>query len=456
MRAWFRIFSAGQVVHNLHDVFHRAGIDLYTPDEPLSGPGLAIVNEFDPRLRNFLQEARQAGVVRIIAINLPADHASGPATWSLLRAGVCDVLNWDRPDQTACAVAARLARWQIVDTLVTSSEVQNTLVGQSPVALSVLRQLVEAAYFTDSTILLMGESGTGKELAARLIHSLDQRANKGDLVVLDCTTVVPELSGSEFFGHERGAFTGAVTARDGAFALANGGTLFLDEVGDLPLGLQGQLLRVIQERCYKRVGGNTWHRTDFRLICATNRDLRQDIGQGRFRSDLYYRIAGDLFTIPPLRRRAEDILPLARHFTRSFSADSEPPEFDEAVRECFMRRDYPGNIRDLKQLVARIMRRYVGSGPITAGCLPEEERPERGEDPLEWCNEDFERCIRCAIARGIGLKDIGRTAENVAVRIAVADEQGNLQRAAARLRVTDRALQLRQAAVRPPDRQTLL
>ncbi|MDH5725914.1 MAG: hypothetical protein OEY60_10630, partial [Nitrospira sp.] len=143
MRAWFRIFSAGQVVHNLHDVFHRAGIDLYTPDEPLSGPGLAIVNEFDPRLRNFLQEARQAGVVRIIAINLPADHASGPATWSLLRAGVCDVLNWDRPDQTACAVAARLARWQIVDTLVTSSEVQNTLVGQSPVALSVLRQLVE-------------------------------------------------------------------------------------------------------------------------------------------------------------------------------------------------------------------------------------------------------------------------------------------------------------------------
>ncbi|MDH4369072.1 MAG: sigma 54-interacting transcriptional regulator [Nitrospira sp.] len=456
MRAWFRIFSAGQVVHNLHDVFHRAGIDLYTPDEPLSGPGLAIVNEFDPRLRNFLQEARQAGVVRIIAINLPADHASGPATWSLLRAGVCDVLNWDRPDQTACAVAARLARWQIVDTLVTSSEVQNTLVGQSPVALSVLRQLVEAAYFTDSTILLMGESGTGKELAARLIHSLDQRANKGDLVVLDCTTVVPELSGSEFFGHERGAFTGAVTARDGAFALANGGTLFLDEVGDLPLGLQGQLLRVIQERCYKRVGGNTWHRTDFRLICATNRDLRQDIGQGRFRSDLYYRIAGDLFTIPPLRRRAEDILPLARHFTRSFSADSEPPEFDEAVRECFMLRDYPGNIRDLKQLVARIMRRYVGSGPITAGCLPEEERPERGEDPLEWCNEDFERCIRCAIARGIGLKDIGRTAENVAVRIAVADEQGNLQRAAARLRVTDRALQLRQAAVRPPDRQTLL
>lgn len=454
MRVWFRIFSGGQVVHNFQDVFHRAGIELYTPDQPSSGPGLAIFQDIDHGLREFLQEARQAGVARIIAISLPARDVFGPAAWKLLQDGVCDVLSWDHPDRTACAVAARLARWQIIDTLVTSPEVQNTLVGQSRAALSVLRQLVEAAYFTDSTILLMGESGTGKELAARLIHSLDQRPNKGDLVVLDCTTVVPELSGSEFFGHERGAFTGAITARDGAFALANGGTLFLDEVGDLPLGLQGQLLRVIQERCYKRVGGNTWHRTGFRLICATNRDLKQDIGQGRFRSDLYYRIAGDLFTIPPLRHRTEDILPLARQFMSACSSGSDPPEFDEAVREYFMLRDYPGNVRDLKQLVAKIMRRYVGSGPITAGCLPEEERPRCGEDPLEWCNEDFERCIRCAIARGIELKDIGRTAENVAVRIAVADEQGNLQRAAARLRVTDRALQLRQAAARPSDGHT--
>jgi transcriptional regulator with GAF, ATPase, and Fis domain len=300
----------------------------------------------------------------------------------------------------------------------------------------------------------MGESGTGKELAARLIHFLDQRPHKGDLITLDCTTVVPELSGSEFFGHERGAFTGATTARDGAFALANGGTLFLDEVGELPLSLQGQLLRAIQEHSYKRVGGNIWHRSEFRLICATNRDLRQDVAQGRFRSDLYYRIAGDVFTIPPLRERADDILPLARHFIRSLMPDRDPPEFDETVKEYLMLREYPGNVRDLKQLVVRMMRHYVGFGPITAGCLPEGERPEVEEDQREWCNQDFERCIRCAIARGVGLKDIGRVAENVAVRIAVGDEQGSPHRAAARLRVTDRALQLRQAAARPPNEQS--
>jgi transcriptional regulator with PAS, ATPase and Fis domain len=140
---------------------------------------------------------------------------------------------------------------------------------------------------------------------------------------------------------------------------------------------------------------------------------------------------------------------------RPFIPDGDPPELDGTVKEYFMLRDYPGNVRDLRQLVARIMRRYVGSGPITAGCLPEEERPEAGEEPREWCNQEFERCIRCAIAQGVGLKDIGRTAENVAVRIAVADEQGSLQRAAARLRVTDRALQLRQAAARPTDGRTL-
>src|SRR5262249_40812748 len=148
---------------------------------------------------------------------------------------------------------------------------------------------------------LLGESGTGKEVVARLIHLLDSRPNKRDLVVLDCASIVPELSGSEFFGHERGAFTGALTERNGAFALANDGTLLLDEIGDLPLPLQVQLLRVIQEHTYKRVGGNKWCKTEFRLICATNRDLFDLIGRGAFRADLYYRIAGYICKLPPLR-----------------------------------------------------------------------------------------------------------------------------------------------------------
>ncbi|MBA5868881.1 MAG: AAA family ATPase [Nitrospira sp. CR2.1] len=455
MRGWHRFFGGGtsKVAHNFLDAFQRAGVELCHPQHPPSGPGLVIFQDCDPDLQNFLQDARQAGLHRIIAISLLPGGLSQSIVWKLLRAGACDVLGWEDPDRTAHAVAARLARWKTIDQLVTSSEVRDTLVCRSPAALNVLRQLVEAAYFTDSTILLTGESGTGKELAARLIHSLDQRANKGDLIVLDCTTIVPELSGSEFFGHERGAFTGAITARDGAFSRANGGTLFLDEVGELPLALQGQLLRAIQEHSYKRVGGNTWHRSEFRLICATNRNLKQDIGKGRFRSDLYYRLAGDLFTIPPLRERDDDILPLARHFIRSLVPDRDPPEFDETMKEYLTLRAYPGNIRELKQLTMRIMSHYAGVGPISAGCLPEGERPEAVEGQREWSNQEFERCIRNAIARGFGLKDIGRMAENVAVRIAIGDEQGSLQRAAARLRVTDRALQLRQAAGRFPNGQ---
>src|SRR5262249_5035658 len=140
------------------------------------------------------------------------------------------------------------------------------------------------------------------------------------------------LSGSEFFGHERGAFTGAVSQRDGAFALADGGTLFLDEVGELPLPLQAQLLRVVQERTYKRVGGNTWHRTNFRLVCATNRDLLAQVGRGEFRADLYYRIASFVCKLPPLRQRLDDVIPLAEYFLRQMYPNGEPPQLDDAVR----------------------------------------------------------------------------------------------------------------------------
>ncbi len=133
--------------------------------------------------------------------------------------------------------------------------------------------MVEIARFTDAAVLITGESGTGKERMAQLIHELDPRPKKGRLVVLDCSTVVPSLSGSEFFGHEKGAFTGASAPRSGAFELADGGTLFLDEVGELAVPLQAELLRVIQEGTFKRVGSNTWRRSAFRLVCATNRDL---------------------------------------------------------------------------------------------------------------------------------------------------------------------------------------
>src|SRR6516162_7426096 len=174
----------------------------------------------------------------------------------------------------------------------------------------------------------MGESGTGKEMLAQLIKELDFTARTANLTVVDCTTIVPELSGSEFFGHERGAFTGAINARDGAFALANGGILFLDEIGELPLPLQAQLLRVIQERSYKRVGGSTWHRTEFRLVCATNRNLLEMVTRGEFRADLFHRIASFICKLPPLRERIEDIIPLAEHFFRQVDPNHKVPHLD--------------------------------------------------------------------------------------------------------------------------------
>ncbi len=381
----------------------------------------------------------------MLAVALCEDALRGCRPWQLLQAGAADVLGGRLEGGFGQSVAERVGRWRAVDELVDSPLVQNNLVGRSPRWMIALRQIVEAAHFTGSSLLITGESGTGKELVARLIHSLDRRENKAKLVVLDCTTVVPDLSGSEFFGHERGAFTNALESRDGAFALANGGTLFLDEVGELPLRLQAELLRVVQERTYKRVGGNQWKQTDFRLVCATNRDLLMDEAQGRFRRDFYYRIAAFPIRLPPLKERPEDVIPLAMHFWRQLRPQEEVPEFEAPVRDYLLTKDYPGNIRDLKQLVTRMSFRHVGNGPVTVGDIPEEDRPPAEAGTSDWRDAALERALRRALARGMSLKEIGRGAEDEAERIALQDEEGNLQRAARKLGVTDRALQMRRA-----------
>ena len=272
-----------------------------------------------------------------------------------------------------------------------------------------LKQIIEVTYFTDSPILILGETGSGKEMIARLIQTIDPRLKTKKLVTLDCTTIVPELSGSEFFGHEKGAFTGSLASREGAFAIANKGTLFLDEVGELPLHMQSQLLRVIQEHQYKRVGGNEWFDTDFRLVSATNKNLDEAVNCGVFRSDLYYRIAGCISKLPPLRERSDDILLLANKFLAELQPDNQCPEIDEFLVQYLVRRKYPGNIRELKQLMNRINARYVGAGPITLGALPENERPENLDENITWGDGQFEQVIRKALTFGAGLKEISQT-----------------------------------------------
>lgn len=391
-----------------------------------------------------------SGQRRLIAVSFGAGALTNALKWELLDAGAGDVLCAAEPT-SAGSSAARFERWHAIDSELRSPEVVRHLVGGSRSWLRSLSGLVEAAKFGEEPVLVTGESGTGKELAARLIHALDPRTDKRQFVVIDCTTIVPALSGSELFGHEKGAYTGAASSRDGAFASADGGTLFLDEIGELPIEIQAALLRVIQEGIYKRVGSDTWRRANFRLVCATHRELTD---ASRFRSDLYHRLACWRLHLPPLRERPDDILPLFEHFARLYGVVE--PRLDATVVQFLKARNYPGNVRELKQLAARICRRHVG-GAIGAADIPEDERPrlesrERAGS-VEAQLGDF---VEAAIARGWGLKGIRRTVEDAAVSRAIERCSGSLARAAEILEVTPRALQLRLASRREEEEATEL
>jgi len=400
-------------------------------------PGIVLFCEPDAALLQALAAlCRQAQVLVIATSSPPLDCLRQRA---VMAAGARDVLAWPPHFIDAGQVLARLQRWQAVAQLLASDAVRGTLVGDSQAWSTLLHEVVDMAAFSQASVLITGETGTGKDLLAQLIHRLS--ACRGELTVLDCTTLSPELAGSELFGHERGAYTGAASARDGAFALADGGVLFLDEIGELPLAMQAQLLRAIQERKYKRIGGNSWQPTQFRLVCATNRALEEEVARGTFRADLYYRIAGWHCRTPPLRERRDDILPLAMHFLQQL-AHAAPPALDTAVRDYLLLRDYPGNVRELRQTVTRIWQRHCGPGPITIGALP----PEACLETPHWPDRQFEAAISQALRLGVELPCITRCAAEVAIRQVLADEGGNNQRAAARLGVTDRALQLRRKA----------
>jgi transcriptional regulator with GAF, ATPase, and Fis domain len=428
----------------------RAGLTTHeTSLDEVNGPGIVLFDRFTPRLFDVLQVTNRAGLPRVLAIGLDPERVPAAGAWHLLSSGAADLVSWPHHPNAANDVAARFERWMAVDAIVDSPLVADNLVGRSSAWLAALRRVVEVARFSDAPVLVLGETGTGKELVARLIHTLDARPHRRDLVVQDCAAIVPQLAGSEFFGHERGAFTDAVAARDGCFALANGGTLFLDEISELPLSLQAELLRAVQERTYKRVGGNAWQTSQFRLVCASNRDLLDDVDRHAFRRDLYYRIAAVVVRLPPLRDRPADILPLARTFLAHLHPERAATEIelDEPVREHLLTRPYTGNVRDLRQLMHRIHARHVGSGPITAGDIPPEDRPDAGAEPPDWRDGAFEAAIHRAVSRGIPLRDIGHAATEVAIDVALGLE-GSVQRAARQLKVTDRALQLRRAARR--------
>ena len=227
------------------------------------------------------------------------------------------------------------------------------IIGNSAALESVLEQVEQVAP-TDSTVLIEGETGTGKELIAHAIHNASQRYGRA-FIKLNCAAIPLDLLESELFGHEKGAFTGAIAQRIGRFEMADKGTLFLDEVGDIPPALQPKLLRVLQEQEFERLGNGRTHKVDVRLVAATNRDLQKMVARGQFRGDLYYRLNVFPILLPALRERREDIPALVTHFVKLFSrrmgkqVHSIPPE----TMSAFQSYSWPGNIRELQNLVER-------------------------------------------------------------------------------------------------------
>jgi PAS domain S-box-containing protein len=227
------------------------------------------------------------------------------------------------------------------------------IVGESPVLAAMLAR-IEAVAETPANVMIVGETGTGKELVAHAIHSRSRRAD-APLVKVNCASIPHELFESEFFGHAKGAFTGAYRDRVGRFQLADGGTIFLDEVGEIPLALQSKLLRVLQEKEFERVGEDTTRQVDVRVIAATNKDLEKEVEAGNFREDLYYRLSVFPVQVPPLRKRGDDVIQLAVHFLEQVCRDfgRSNPGLTQSQVEAMRRYDWPGNIRELKNVIER-------------------------------------------------------------------------------------------------------
>ena len=354
----------------------KAGVNVAERTGERRCPGIIFFDSPGAEVVTSVRELSHGGVDRVLALATTGAALATGFAWHLLQAGASDVFAWDHTDCVPAEIAARLERWEEVDTLVASPAVREHLAGRSSVWISTVRQVSEVAAFSGAPSCCSARAAPARSSWPRLIHALDRRPDKGELVVLDCTTVVPELSGSEFFGHERGAFTGAVAPRDGAFALADGGTLFLDEVGELPPGAAGAAAA-------RGAGAHLQARRGQHL--ATHRvppRLRHQPRPRRGRRARPVPRATSTTASPAAICRLAAAARAAgghprrwrEHFLASCGPDGRAPELRRTpCREYLLSRDYPGNVRDLRQLVERIGDRHVGPGPITVGDIPEDE-----------------------------------------------------------------------------------
>lgn len=342
-----------------------------------------------------------------------------------------------------------LSRIKQIKDVICSTYVQEKMIGSGASWSAFLFDVIEAGMFCETPILIMGESGTGKELAASLINRVQKQRNisKG-MTIVDCTTLQKDLAGSELFGHEKGSFTNAISFREGAVELADSGTLFLDEIGELPMDLQNMLLRILQEGKYKRIGASYYRSTDFRLICATNRILSDEVQKGFFREDLYFRISGTVLKAPPLSERTEDIPALSQFFFRKYfkneylSETSETPGigiFETKAINYLKERDYKGNVRELEQLISRIAFKYTGGRVSFFDVLAADQENTAERNTIDG-NETFDSKIREKLNAGASLKEIKDLAVHTAIDEAITSSGGVIKEAAAKLGITERAI----------------
>ena len=330
-----------------------------------------------------------------------------------------------RPDSTLEIGASRLSLRMLddfVDVPLSTREQMGGLIGRS-VAMRRLFAVIERVASTDETVLIQGETGTGKELVAELLHEESKRAS-GPFVVFDCSAVSATLIESELFGHKRGAFTGAESDRAGAFEEADGGTLFLDEIGELPLDLQPKLLRALERRQVRRLGTNTNRQVDVRFLAATHRSLAREVERGKFREDLYYRLAVVEVPLPPLRERLDDVPLLLRHFEQQLARPGRA--LSAAARESFAARSWPGNVRELRNAVARALSLASEAG-VAAGA----PAPSEPEEPTIDLTEPLQ----------VGRTRAAESFEKRYIEAALRQTGGNVTRAAELARVNRKFLQ---------------
>lgn len=434
-QAGFQVHQAGSLAEAKEHLHQHCPdivlLDLGLPD----GFGLDLIEEEK-------QNLRESEIIVVTASGSVEDAVRA------MKMGAFDFLTKPVSQEALLEVAEKASAWRRSSRdaegfrRLTESKIKGPLIAHSPAMLRVLEQAKQVAA-APTTVLIQGETGVGKEVLARFIHANSPQAS-GPLQAINCAAIPEQLVESELFGYEKGAFTDARESRKGVFELADGGTVILDEVAEIPLALQAKLLRFLEERTLRRLGGTREIRVEVRVIAITNRNLEQRVAEGHFRSDLFYRLNVFPIWVPPLRQRREDILPLARHFLQSFAAPlgKRFSHFAPQVEAALLNHSWPGNVRELRNLMERTA--LLEEGGVVVGRA------------LNWGEVEAEPAAQKPTAELVPLEEL----EFRAVVNAMRASKGNQSEAARLLRISRdqlryRVKQYRKAGRWPKDLEEL-